>query len=78
MEGRSKSARNESLAAVVRQFNPSRIERELLAQAFEVVVAGAFGDRGPSASRQVSEGERWVGSDPFESETKPTVTRSVA
>ena len=78
MECRSKTACNELLAAIVRQFSPSRIERELLAQAFEVVVAGAVGGQGPSASKPFIADERRVGRDQVESETKPMMTRSVA
>ena len=37
MDGSSKHAGNAMPATVVRQFTPSRIERQLLAQAFELV-----------------------------------------
>lgn len=37
MDGSSIRAGNEMTAAVVRQFTPSRIERQLLAQVFELV-----------------------------------------
>lgn len=78
MECRWKTARNESLAMVVRQFSPSRIERDLLAQVFDVVVSGAVGDQGSSASKPVSASESRTGSDEFESSMKPTMTRSAA
>jgi len=37
MDGPSSSAGNALTAVVVRQFTPSRIERQLIAQAFELV-----------------------------------------
>jgi hypothetical protein len=40
MDCRKKSASNAAIALVVRQFSPSRIERQLLTQVFECVVAG--------------------------------------
>lgn len=39
MDRRGKSASNAAIALVVRQFSPSRIERQLLTQVFECVVA---------------------------------------
>jgi hypothetical protein len=39
MDRRGKSASNAAIALVVRQFSPSRIERQLLMQVFECVVA---------------------------------------
>ena len=39
MDCRRKSASNAAIALVVRQFAPSRIERQLLTQVFECVVA---------------------------------------
>ncbi len=39
MDRHANNARNVKLATVVRQFRPSRIERQLLAQVFEFVVA---------------------------------------
>lgn len=39
MERRSRQAVNTRLSSVVRHFTPSRIERQLLAQAFEFVVS---------------------------------------
>ena len=38
MDCRKKSASNAAIALVVRQFSPSRIERQLLTQVFECVV----------------------------------------
>ena len=38
MDRRRKSASNAAIALVVRQFSPSRIERQLLTQVFECVV----------------------------------------
>jgi len=40
MDRRGKSAGSAAIALVVRQFSPSRIERQLLTQVFECVVAG--------------------------------------
>jgi hypothetical protein len=37
MDGRSNRAARGTMAVVVRQFAPSRIERQLLAQAFELL-----------------------------------------
>lgn len=39
MDRRGKSASKAAVALVVRQFSPSRIERQLLTQVFECVVA---------------------------------------
>jgi hypothetical protein len=39
MDRRGKSASDAATALVVRQFSPSRIERQLLTQVFECVVA---------------------------------------
>jgi len=39
MDRRGKPASNAAIALVVRQFSPSRIERQLLTQVFECVVA---------------------------------------
>jgi hypothetical protein len=39
MDRRGKSAGSAAIALVVRQFSPSRIERQLLTQVFECVVA---------------------------------------
>ena len=39
MDRRGKSASDAAIALVVRQFSPSRIERQLLTQVFECVVA---------------------------------------
>lgn len=39
MDRRGKSASDAAIALVVRQFLPSRIERQLLTQVFECVVA---------------------------------------
>jgi hypothetical protein len=39
MDRRGKSASNAAIASVVRQFSPSRIERQLLTQVFECLVA---------------------------------------
>jgi hypothetical protein len=78
MERRSNSAGNESLAVVIRQFSPTRIERELLARAFEVVVTSPVGRREPSASVPGGENLPCVASDHVTAQAKPTLKRSVA
>lgn len=78
MERRLKTAGNESLAVIVRQFSPSRIERELLARAFEVVVSSPIVPRDPSVSMLGSENQHGGESDQPGSQTKRTLTRSAA
>jgi hypothetical protein len=71
MERRSKTARSELLAVIVRQFSPSRIERELLTHALEVVVPGAVGSQRSSRSSPVIASESWTGSDEIEFSMTP-------
>jgi hypothetical protein len=48
MECRSNQAESARFASVVRQFTPSRIEHQLLAQVFEVVVSVRRPERPPA------------------------------
>lgn len=45
MDCHARDASKAMLATVTRQFVPARIERELLAQVFEVVVTKRYSDR---------------------------------
>lgn len=65
MERRSNQAESTRLAPVVRQFSPSRIEHQLLAQVFEFVVSvrcpeplvvDAVGDQQPNEELPRAEG----------------------
>lgn len=49
MERHARDASKAMLATVIRQFVPSRIERELLAQVFESVVTERHSDRRTAA-----------------------------
>ena len=49
MERHARNASKAMLATVTRQFIPSRLERELLAQVFEFVVAERHPDRSTAA-----------------------------